>query len=271
MGSAILERLVQSGFAAIGWNRTRLDHKPHLPVVDVVEKVSGSTFIVLTLFDDDAVESVLGHIENSIHPGSTVIDMGTSDPRASEMWAQRLKRKGVGWLDAPVSGGPPSAKSGELAIMVGGEPQTFELVFPLLSTLGRTVVRLGGPGAGHRGKLANQVAVALTLEAVAEALALASALGLDLRSFVQVARAGAADSFLLRTVGPRMIEGDFEVRGTVGSLFKDIQLARGHALSLERTLPGLELMHSLLQQLVESGSKDADIAFAYKPYDTKSA
>jgi len=154
-----------------------------------------------------------------------VIDMGTSDPSRSRAHASRLTAKGIGWVDAPVSGGPEGAAKSSLAIMAGGSEPDFARARPILEKLGR-VVRVGEAGAGHTMKIVNQLIVGLTIEAVAEALTLAEKAGLDPRLVQKALAGGFADSKILQVHGSRMIARSYVPGGKVKTQLTDLLLAR---------------------------------------------
>ncbi|HXF82452.1 MAG TPA: NAD(P)-dependent oxidoreductase, partial [bacterium] len=173
MGRPLARTLLARGFAARGWNRSRLDPRlvEGIPLCASWEEAATSDVALLMLADSDAVDAVLARLEPLLRPGQLVLDMGSSDPRRSKEHAARLAARGIDWVDAPVSGGPEGAAAGTLAIMAGGAAEAVARARPVLQALG-SVVHVGGPGAGHLVKVLNQVIVGLTIEAVAEALVL---------------------------------------------------------------------------------------------------
>ena len=209
------------------------------------------------LADSNAVDAVLRGLEGFLSAGQVVVDLGTSDPVGSRAHATRLGAAGVGWVDAPVSGGPEGALERRLAIMAGGEADDLAQVEPVLQALG-TVVHVGGPGAGHTVKIVNQVIVGLALEAVAEALALAEKVGLDPRLVQAALRGGSADSRVLQTMGTRMIERDFAPRGAVRTMLKDGRLGLELAESVRVELPHLRSLVGTWEELIAAGRADAD-------------
>ncbi len=182
MGRPIARTLLAVGHDVRGWNRSPLDPAltAGIPLCVSLEEVAGADVAVLVLANSDAVGAVLPAFESFLRPGRVVVDMGSSDPARSRVHAERLAEAGVGWVDAPVSGGPEGAEQGTLAIMAGGSEDDCRAVEPLLGALGG-FVRVGGPGAGHTVKIVNQVIVGLTIQAVAEAIALAERAQVDPR------------------------------------------------------------------------------------------
>jgi 2-hydroxy-3-oxopropionate reductase len=161
MGRPIARSLLAAGHDVRGWNRSRLDAALTAPVsvCRTLAEAAGAEVALLVVSDSDAVDAVLRELESLLAPGQIVVDMGTSDPARSREHARRLAQTGIGWVDAPVSGGPEGAESRRLAIMAGGSEEDCERVEPLLGALG-SFVRVGGPGDGHTAKLANQVIAA---------------------------------------------------------------------------------------------------------------
>lgn len=181
MGRPMARRLAAAGFDVCGWNRTPLDRSltREIPLVGSLAEAADADVLVLMLADSRAVGDVLVELEPLLRSGQLVVDMGSSDPRDSVDRASRLTGRGIGWVDAPVSGGTAGAESGRLAIMAGGAEADVDRALPVLSTLGESVLRVGGAGAGHTAKVANQLIVGLAHEAVAEALVLAESAGVE--------------------------------------------------------------------------------------------
>lgn len=260
MGRPIARTLAGKGFQVAGWNRSPLaaDLIQGIPMAASLEAAAKSDICLLILADSEAVDAVLGQVQRYLHAGQIVLDMGTSDPARSTSHAARLAARGVGWVDAPVSGGPEGAAAGSLAIMAGGTKDHVERVKPILDALGGNVVHVGGPGAGHIAKIINQLIVGLAIEAVAEALVLAERSGLDPGLVQQALRGGFADSKVMQIHGTRMIKRDYTPGGKVRTQLKDLRMALGLAEAARLTLPHLESVASRYQQLVDQGHADLD-------------
>lgn len=265
MGRPITRRLIASGLPVKGWNRTRLSEHlvSGIPVVPALEEAARATICLLVLADTSATMSVLARIEPGLSAGQVVVDMGTSDPETSRQNARRLTEKGIGWVDAPVSGGPDGAEKGSLAIMAGGSENDFTSVRPVLDALG-TPVRVGDAGAGHAAKLVNQVIVGLTIEAVAEALMLAEKAGIDPRLVQQALRGGYADSRILQIHGTRMLERSYVPGGRVKTHLKDLKMALHLASSVSARTPTLRTVTDLFQKLVDRGDGELDHSALHK-------
>jgi 3-hydroxyisobutyrate dehydrogenase-like beta-hydroxyacid dehydrogenase len=259
MGRPVARALLESGFDVRGWNRSPLpaEETDPIPLWESLDGAAAAETIVLVLSDSDAVDEVVSHVAPLLAEGQLVVDLGSSDPERSRAHAARLAATGVGWVDAPVSGGPEGVQERRLAIMAGGNEGDVERARPMLEALG-SVVRVGGPGAGHAVKIVNQVIVGLALEAVAEAVALAERAGLDPAVVREALRGGSADSRILQIQGARMSARDFASRGSVRTMQKDGRLGLAFAESLGLELPHLRSLVAVWDQLVARGHADDD-------------
>jgi 3-hydroxyisobutyrate dehydrogenase-like beta-hydroxyacid dehydrogenase len=214
MGAPMARNLMRAGHRLRLYNRTAkratlaAEGAEATIAVDPAAAAGGAEAIFIMVPDTPDVESVVARIEPALHTGQLVIDMSTIAPAAERAIAERLAKAGVEYLDAPVSGGEGGAIEGTLTIMVGGDESAYKRALPLFEKLGRRVTHMGAPGAGQMTKLANQIAVALTLEAAAEALALAESGGLDRARVLEAIGAGAAGSWQLANLGPKIIARD---------------------------------------------------------------
>ena len=265
MGRPIARSLLDGGYRVMGWNRSALPKEAveGIPLARTMKEAASATVCLLSLADSDAVDAVLGQLELHLRPGRLVIDMGTSDPSRSHTHAARLTAKGIGWVDAPVSGGPEGAAKSSLAIMAGGSEPDFVRAKPVLEKLGR-VVHVGGPGSGHTMKIVNQLIVGLTIEAVAEALTLAERVGLDPHLAQRALSGGFADSKILQVHGNRMIARAYAPGGKARTQLKDLLLARTLAQQASLRLPHLESAIGLYQTLVGRGDGDLDHSALHK-------
>ena len=197
-------------------------------------------FIIIMVPDTPFVETVLFG-ENGVAEGSgpdkVVIDMSSISPSATKAFAQKIVATGARYLDAPVSGGEVGAKAGTLSIMVGGEPQTFERALPLFQSMGKNITLVGGNGDGQTAKVANQIIVALNIQAVAEALLFASKNGADPAKVREALMGGFASSKILEVHGERMIKGTFDPGFRINLHQKDLNLALAGAKELGINLP----------------------------------
>lgn len=199
-------------------------------------------------------------------PGTLVVDATTSRPDlARRIWEESRKRD-LRALDAPVSGGDTGARNATLSIMVGGAEQDFEEARPLLAVLGRTVVRQGPAGAGQHAKMVNQIVVAGTLAGAVEALIYAEKAGLDPRTVLESISTGAAASWTLSNMVPRMLDGNFEPGFYVKHYLKDLRIALESARELGADLPMLSLAESLFAKMVDRGYAEKGTQALYLLY-----
>ncbi|MGU3385405.1 2-hydroxy-3-oxopropionate reductase [Methylobacterium sp. D53M] len=212
--------------------------------------------IILMLPDTPDVEQVLfgaDGVAEGLSPGKTVIDMSSIAPLATKDFAARIAERGGAYLDAPVSGGEVGAKNAALSIMVGGEAGTFARAEPLFAAMGKTVTHVGPVGSGQVAKVANQIIVALTIEAVAEGLLFASKAGADPAKVRQAITGGLATSRILELHGARMIERTFDPGFRIGLHQKDLNLALDNARTLGLSLPATALAQQLFSACVAQG------------------
>lgn len=250
MGAPMARRLLSAGHHVRVYNRT--PHKARALTADgaavtsdVAEAARGAEVVFIMVPDTPDVESVVAKVEPVLTRGQTVIDMSTVAPASEREIAARLAAAGVDYLDAPVSGGEPGAIEGTLTIMVGGDEAAFARARPLFESLGKRITHMGAAGAGQTTKLANQIAVALTLEAAAEALIFAQKGGLDPARVLEAIGAGAAASWQLSNLGPKIIAHDYRPGFFIKLIRKDLRLVTEAATQNSIALPGLALMTSI--------------------------
>jgi 2-hydroxy-3-oxopropionate reductase len=232
--------------------------KPCATAAEVAER---SDIIILMLPDTPDVETVLfgaDGVAEGAKSGAMVVDMSSISPIATRDFAARLAEHGVEYLDAPVSGGEVGAKNATLSIMVGGKEEIFARVKPLFDLMGRTVTHVGETGAGQVAKVANQIIVALTIEAVAEGLLFASKGGADPAKVRQAITGGLATSRILELHGERMIKRSFDPGFRIALHQKDLNLALEGAKSLGLALPGTALAQQLFSVCAANGAGDKD-------------
>jgi 3-hydroxyisobutyrate dehydrogenase len=261
MGGPMAANLLAAGYELTAWNRTAAKTEP---LAAAGARVAGSpaevaaasevTFTCVTASAD--VEAVVlgpGGVIEGAAPGSIVVDCSTIAPATARKVHGRLAERGVAMLDAPVSGGDVGAKAGTLAIMVGGDAETFERALPVLRAIGKTIVHVGPPGAGQVVKLCNQVAGGLNLLAMAEAISLCRRSGVDPAKMLEVVSAGAAGSWMLQHLGPRAVAGDFAPGFMVDLMQKDLGLVLEAAHETHTPLPGSALVRQLFEMLQARG------------------
>jgi len=213
--------------------------------------------IVITMLPDspDVKNVILGRhgVSSGIRKGGIVIDCSTISPLVEKGIAEQLNALGIEMLDAPVSGGTTGAEAGTLTFMVGGGRDAYEKCLPLLKTMGKNIFYMGANGMGSFTKLCNQLAVALNLLGTCEALLLASKAGLDPQKTIEVLATGAASSWQLVNLGPKMLQRDFKPGFKLEHLRKDLRLITEACEELNLPTMGTGLMHELLKATANQG------------------
>lgn len=257
MGAPMARNLLRAGFSVTVWNRTA--SKTVALVAEgatlaaspaAVAAASEVTFSCVS--DSPDVEAVAlgpaGIIEGAV-PGSVYIDCSTISPEVARRVATAMSGRGVPMLDGPVSGGDIGAREGTLAVMVGGEAAAFDRCLPVLQAIGRTIVHVGPSGSGQVVKLCNQIAGALNLLAMAEAITFSRRAGVDPAKMLEVVGAGAAGSWMLTNLGPRAVSGDFAPGFMVDLMQKDLRLVLETAGATATPLLGAALVNQILRTL----------------------
>lgn len=264
MGAPMAANLLKAGFILTVWNRTGAKTRPLADagagVADAPAGVAeGADAVISMLENGPVVTEVLFDrgVADALAPGALVIDMASIPPSTARDHAGRLEKKGVGHLDAPVSGGTRGAAEGTLAIMAGGALEDFERAREILQALGRAT-HVGPAGAGQLAKCTNQVIVAITIGAVAEGLLLAAAGGADPAAVREAITGGFADSRILQEHGRRMIERDFVPGGPIRMQMKDLNTALDAAAEASLALPITSMIKELFQALLDAGGNDFD-------------
>ncbi|MBS7615071.1 2-hydroxy-3-oxopropionate reductase [Candidatus Bathyarchaeota archaeon] len=261
MGKPMAVNLLNAGYKLTVWNRTRSKMDDLLAMgasgAESPKEVAEKSDVVITMVSDssDVEEVVLGPqgVIYGAHEGLVLIDMSTISPTVTQKIAQELYAKGVKMLDAPVSGGEIGAKQATLSIMVGGPKETFDRCLPILQVLGKKVTHMGSNGMGQTTKLCNQIICALNIQAVCEGLMLGAKAGLDLKKLLDVVTAGAASSWMLSNLGPKMIERDMRPGFKIKHQQKDLKLVLSFAAEIGLPLPGTALVQQMLRAVEAEG------------------
>ena len=235
---------------------------------NLIEVVSGSDLVITMLTDDNAVEKVLSDNSflDNLNPSATVIDMSSVKPEIAIKHGNILKKRGINFLDAPVSGGTLGAENGSLAIMVGGDQNIFDKSTDVLKVMGNPTL-VGGLGSGQVSKLANQIIVGVSIGAVAEAITLCEKANVDPTKFINALSGGFADSKILQNHGKRMVKKDFSPKGKVSTHLKDMNNILDCAKNYNLKLPISELIKQMFKSLVENGHSNDDHSAIYKEID----
>jgi len=261
MGNPMALNLLKAGFALTVHSRTKSKAQEVINAgavwADTPAEAAKGKDVVITCVPDtpDVKEILLGKngVIESAHPGLICIDMSTISPTETQEMAKTLAEKKIILIDAPVSGGQIGAIEAKLSIMAGGPKEYFEKVKPIFEAMGRTITYCGPSGFGQITKLANQIMVIHNIMSVAEGLAFAQQAGLNLQTTLDATVAGAAGSALLKTLGPKIIAGDFKPAFMVDLQVKDLRLVLEYADKINQPLPGTALVKELFTVLQSQG------------------
>ena len=261
MGRSMCGHLIKAGYHATIYTRSK-DKAADLIAaganwVDSPMAVAKATDVIFAIvgFPKDVREVFLGEkgILAGSKPGNIMVDMTTSEPSLAVEIYNAAKAKGVHSLDAPVSGGDIGAKNAALSIMVGGESDACAAVKPLFDCMGKTIVHQGPAGSGQHTKMVNQILIASGMIAVCEAMLYAYKSGLDAKTVLQSVSVGAAGSWSLQNLGPRIIDRNFEPGFFVEHFIKDMGIALAEAERMNLCLPGLALAKQLYEAVRAQG------------------
>jgi 3-hydroxyisobutyrate dehydrogenase len=261
MGSSMCGHLIAAGYSATVFNRSAEKARPLVDkgakLADSPRAVAAASDVVFTIvgYPRDVREVTLGEDGTlaGAQPGSVLVDMTTSEPALAIEIDQAAKAKQVHSVDAPVSGGDVGAREARLSIMIGGEKDVVDALQPLFEVMGKTIVHQGPAGAGQHTKVVNQVLIASNMIGVCEGLLYAYKAGLDLNVVLQSVGSGAAGSWSLNNLGPRMIAGNFEPGFFVEHFLKDMGIALSEARRMKLCLPGLALAEQLYRAVAAQG------------------
>lgn len=274
MGKSMAGHLMKGGHELTVYNRTKAKAADLLEKgavwCDTIPELAEKSDVIITIvgYPQDVEEVYLGvnGILAHARPGSYVIDMTTSKPLLAKKISDEAKKKGIFALDAPVSGGDIGARDARLAIMVGGEEEVFEAMIPVFSLMGENIQLQGPAGSGQHTKMANQIAIASTMMGVCEAIAYAKKAGLNQKKVLATIETGAAGSFSLSKLAPRMIDGDFAPGFYIKHFIKDMKIAIESAEEMGLKTPGLTVAKELYEQLAEQGEENSGTQALYKYY-----
>lgn len=272
MGNSMASHILEAGYPVLVYTRTKQKAEEILNKgavwQETVKDLSEKADIIITMvgYPSDVEEIYLG--ENGIlrhaKEGAFVIDMTTSKPSLAKKIAEKAKEKSIHALDAPVSGGDIGARNGTLAIMAGGEKEAFEACLPLFSVMGENIQYQGPAGSGQHTKMCNQIAIAAGMVGVAEAMAYAEKSGLNPEQVLKSITTGAAGSWSLSNLAPRMLKGDFAPGFYVKHFIKDMGIALEEAELMGEEMPGLALAKSLYDKLSAQDEDNSGTQSIYK-------
>ena len=269
MGAPMIKNLLKSSNKISIFNRTikkakKLEKYGAIVSINIDQLVKDKDVIITMLTDDKAVNEIIStKFLNNVNTKTTVIDMSSTKPITALNNYKKLKKLGVDFLDAPVSGGTKGAENASLAIMVGGDKNIFQKNLKILKLLG-TPNYVGKASSGQATKLANQIIVGITIGAVSEAIILCKKLGLNLQNVLKALEGGWADSKILQTHGLRMIKNDFKPRGKVSSQLKDMENILITAKMNSLNLPLSKIIRNMYKELSKKGYNNLDHSYLYK-------
>ncbi|MCU1298605.1 MAG: 2-hydroxy-3-oxopropionate reductase [Acidobacteriaceae bacterium] len=264
MGRPMAANLAKAGHEVTVWNRSPgKDVEGARTAATPAEAAQGAEVVWMCVSDTQAVENVLfgeNGVENSLTPGMTIVDSSTIAPSATVKFAERVRDRGVHYVDAPITGSKVAAEGGTLIFMIGGEEAAIEGLKPLFAAMGKKICRMGDTGKGHAAKLAMNLQIALIYEGFAEGLTLAAKLGVDAADLISLINATMVRSGVVEYKAPFVLKRDFTPNFPLRLMHKDIRLALDAAKEARVKLPGLETVEEIYDLAMEEGQQDLDYA-----------
>jgi 3-hydroxyisobutyrate dehydrogenase-like beta-hydroxyacid dehydrogenase len=264
MGRPMAVKLVQAGHEVAVWNRTAgKDVEGARKAVSPAEAARGAEVVWMCVSDTKAVERVLfgpDGVEPVLEAGMIIADSSTISPSATERFAERVKARGVDYVDAPITGSKIAAEAGTLIFMAGGDDGVMARLEPLFQAMGKQVFHMGATGKGQATKLVMNLQIALIFEGFAEALALGAKLGVDVQKLVPLVQASMVRSGVVDYKAPFILKRDFSPNFPLRLMLKDIHLALDAAKESRVRLPGLEAVEEVYELAAEEGHQDLDYA-----------
>jgi 3-hydroxyisobutyrate dehydrogenase len=261
MGSSMCGHLISAGFSATVYSRSRSKAEPLLAKgaawADSPQAVAAASDVIFSIvgFPSDVREVLLGPTGalQGAHEGAVLVDMTTSQPSLAVEIDSAARQKGVHSIDAPVSGGDIGARNAALSIMIGGDQAVVDALQPMWSAMGKTIVYQGPAGSGQHTKMVNQILIATNMIGVCEALLYGYRSGLDLQTVLKSVSSGAAGSWSLSNLGPRIIDNNFDPGFFVEHFIKDMGIALEESRRMGLCMPGLALSQQLYQAVQAQG------------------
>jgi 3-hydroxyisobutyrate dehydrogenase-like beta-hydroxyacid dehydrogenase len=264
MGRPMAANLAKAGHEVTVWNRTPgKDVEGARTAASPAEAAQGAEVVWMCVSDTQAVESVLfgpQGVEESLSAGMIVVDSSTISPTATLKFAERVRPRGVQYVDAPVTGSKVGAEGGTLLFIVGGEESAIEKLKPLFAAMGKKIFRMGETGKGHAAKLAMNLQIALIYEGFAEGLTLATKLGVDVEALMPLLNASMVHSGVVEYKAPFVLKRDFSANFPLRLMHKDVRLALSAAKEARIKLPALETVEEIYEMATEDGHGDLDYA-----------
>ncbi|MFX1589736.1 MAG: NAD(P)-dependent oxidoreductase [Promethearchaeota archaeon] len=274
MGKSMCKHIIQAGYQASVFNRTEEKAQELISLgatwCSNPKEVSEKSDIVFTIvgFPQDVKEVYFGDhgILKGIRKGGIMIDMTTSEPTLAKEIYDKAKAIGVSSIDAPVSGGDIGAREGTLAIMAGGDKDTYDKILPLFELMGKNIAYMGKAGAGQHTKMSNQILIASTMIGVVESLLYAYKAGNNLNEVINVIGKGAAGCWSINNLGPRIVKGNFDPGFFIKHFVKDMGIALQEAKQMNLSLPGLALAYQFYISSMAVGLENLGTQGLYKVF-----
>jgi 3-hydroxyisobutyrate dehydrogenase-like beta-hydroxyacid dehydrogenase len=264
MGRAMATNLSKAGHEVTVWNRTAgKDVEGARTAASPAEAARGVEVVWMCVSDTKAVESVLfgaQGVHEVLAQGMTIVDSSTISPSATRQFAERVRAVGVDYVDAPMTGSKAGAESGTLIFILGGGESSIEKVKPLFAAMGKKIFRMGETGKGQTAKLVMNLQIALIYEGFAEALTLATKLGVDAEVLLPLIQASMVHSGVVEYKAPFVLKRDFSPNFPLRLMYKDLRLALEAAKEVRVKLPGLETVEEIYEVAAEDGHGDLDYA-----------
>ena len=274
MGKSMCNHLIDAGHELAVYNRTK--EKADVLISKGAKwfpnpkQVAQNSDLIFTIvgFPKDVEEVYMGEngILNGVKSGDIIIDMTTSEPSLAQRIYKDAKKKGVSSIDAPVSGGDVGAKNGTLAIMAGGDKETYDKIFPLFELMGKNIAYMGKSGAGQHTKMSNQILIASTMIGAVESLLYAYKAGNDLDEVINVIGKGAAGCWSINNLGPRIVNNNFDPGFFIKHFIKDMGIALKEAKTMSLSLPGLALAYQFYMAAEAMGLENLGTHGLYKVF-----
>lgn len=263
MGHPMAANLAKAGHEVAVWNRTPKDVEGARTASSPADAANGAEVVWMCVSDTNAVEQVLfgpSGVENSLAEGMVVVDSSTISPSATRKFAERVNARGAQYVDAPMTGSKIAAANASLIFMVGGEEAVLERLQPLFQAMGKQVFRMGETSKGQAAKLAMNLQIALIYEGFAEALTLATKLGVNTDALLPLVQASMVRSGVVEYKAPFIMKRDFTPNFPLRLMHKDIRLALEAAKEARVKLPGLETVEEIYELATEEGQQELDYA-----------
>lgn len=272
MGGPMAARLVELGYSLHAFDtdeaRAALAMEKGVKfVASALDAINGAEIILLNLPSENAVERVVEIISNTLTNTQLVVDFSTVSPDFSRRMSEHVKKNGVQWIDAPVSGGPSASANGTLTIMAGGTQEAIDRVRPLMGDIGRQFTHAGGVGMGSAAKTIAQLIVGTNYVVLAEAVHLAESIGFDPALLPECVRYGHADGVLMQQIYPRIAGHDFEPRAYARQLLKDLEAVQDIAQASSSATPMSAQATQLFRLLIAAGHGNIDGTGIYRLYE----